>query len=261
MKRNKPVILWLLNTIILLPIVVLVLWSFSNEWMHPNLIPASLTLKHAQMAVNDPAFWPAISNSIGIGLIATVITMIIGIPAAQYFAFHSHFSNKGLQILIYIPLILPAIAVITSVHIGFIQLGLASSYLGVILIHVYYMLPYALQILVASYTQVGLGYAQTAKALGAKRFQIWLTINYPLLKPGISTAAMLVFIISFSQYLPTFFIGGGQIITFPMILLPYANNGRFSMASIYSLIFLLTALIMTEIIKQAVGRRYHERKY
>lgn len=259
MKNTSQFNLLLWSSLTLFPILVLVLWAFSEKWIYPSIFPSEFTWKHFQMASQEPAFWPAVKNSISIGLIATITTLIIGMPAAKYFAFQNKLSARAVQVLIYLPLILPAISVITSLQVAFIQLGLSSTYRGVIIIHVYYMLPYALQILVESYRKVGTGFELTAKSLGANSWQNWWKITYPLLKPGISTAAMLVFIISLSQYLPTFFIGGGKIMTLPMILLPYANNGRYAMASVYSLVFLLIAIIITEMIKLVIGRRHNGR--
>ena len=110
-----------------------------------------------------------------------------------------------------------------------------------------------MQILLESYRQLGEGYSLTAQSLGAKPWSIFWQITWPLLRPGLTAAASLVFIVSFSQYLPTFFIGGGRIVTLPLLLLPYANNGRFGLASSYSLVFLGCTMVGVFIFKKAIG--------
>lgn len=241
--------------LICLPLLVLLFWAINVSWMYPAIFPSQLGLKNLWLTSQEPNFWPGVLNSFFIASCATAVTLAIALPAAKFFAFQPFFSSKVVELFIYLPFILPAIAVITSTQTLFIQLYLTGTFTGIVLIHTYFMLPYALQILVESYLKMGQGYEQTAKTLGASFSQTFFQVTFPQLRPGISTAAGLVFIISFSQYLPTFFIGGGRIVTLPLILLPYANNGRFGLASVYSLLFLLTSLLGVYGWKLIIGRK------
>ncbi|MBM7711579.1 ABC transporter permease [Enterococcus xiangfangensis] len=237
----------------LLPLFLLVLWSVSKKWQYPGLWPQEIGLKIFKQMINEPSFLPASLNSLLIASITTLISLLIAVPAARYFAFQTILSQRLIEVLIYLPLILPAIAVITSSQVLFLQLHLTGTFSGIILIHTYLCLPYAMQVLLASYRQLGEGYSLTAESLGANSWSIFWQITWPLLRPGMTTAASLVFIVSFSQYLPTFFIGGGRILTLPLVLLPYANNGRFGLASAYSLVFLGCTMLGVFVFKKAIG--------
>lgn len=251
-KRNYLLLL-LSATIVLVPLVLLFLWSFSDKWMFPALWPQEITFRVFKQMLSEPNFFPAILNSFVIALTVTIITIMIALPAARYFAFQTKLSQRFVEVVIYLPLILPAIAIITSSQVLFLQMRLTGTFFGIILIHTYLCLPYAMQILLESYRQLGDGYHLTAQSLGAKPWRIFWQITWPLLRPGLSTAATLVFIVSFSQYLPTFFIGGGRIVTLPLLLLPYANNGRFGLASTYSLVFIICTMIGVFILKRVIG--------
>lgn len=239
--------------IVFLPLLLLFLWSFSDKWMYPAIWPQEITMKSFKQMLSEPNFFPAILNSFVIALAVTLVSIMIALPAARYFAFQKKFSQRLVEVMVYLPLILPAIAIITSSQVLFLQLHLTGTFFGIILIHTYLCLPYAMQILLESYRQLGEGYQLTAQSLGAKPWMVFWQITWPLLRPGLSTAATLVFIVSFSQYLPTFFIGGGRIVTLPLLLLPYANNGRFGLASAYSLVFLICTLIGVFILKRVIG--------
>lgn len=241
--------------IIVLPIIVLALWSVSGKWIFPALIPQKVDFNTIKHMINDPIFFPSILNSFVIASSTTVTSLAIALPAARYFAFQKDLSSRVVEGVIYLPLILPAIAIVTSSQILFLKFHLTGTFLGIVLIHTYVCLPYAMQILLESYRQLGEGYYLTAQSLGAKPWYIFHHITWPLLKNGVGTAATLVFIVSFSQYLPTFFIGGGQIITLPMLLLPYANNGRLVLASSYSIVFLICTLIGVFILKLIMRRK------
>ncbi|MDT2640400.1 ABC transporter permease subunit [Enterococcus dongliensis] len=239
--------------LVLFPLILLVLWSFSKKWLYPNIWPQEMGISIFQQMSNEPNFLPASLNSFVIASATTITSLLIAVPAARYFAFQRTISQRLIEVIIYLPLILPAIAVITSSQVLFLQLHLTGTFGGIILIHTYLCLPYALQILLESYRQLGEGYSLTAQSLGAKPWSIFWQITWSLLRPGLTAAASLVFIVSFSQYLPTFFIGGGRIVTLPLLLLPYANNGRFGLASSYSLVFLGCTMVGVFIFKKAIG--------
>lgn len=252
-SKRKSLLLIIVALIVLIPLALLILWSFSDKWMYPAIWPQKITIKVFKQMLNEPNFFPATLNSLVIALMLTIITILIALPAARYFAFQKRISQRFVEVVIYLPLILPTIAIITSSQVLFLQLHLTGTFFGIILIHTYLCLPYAMQILLESYRQLGDGYCLTAQSLGAKPWRIFYQITWPLLRPGLSAAATMVYIVSFSQYLPTFFIGGGRIITLPLLLLPYANNGRFGLASSYSIAFLICTMIGVFIIKNIIG--------
>lgn len=250
LNRLRIVLLGVILLIILLPIFCLTLIGFSSTWVYPNLWPQGWSLTHFKQAFFlDPQLVPAILNSIVIAFIASLLTMIIATPTAKVLAFQTMISFKWLQVLIYLPLILPSISLLTATQTTFITLGLTGTYTGIIIMHCYFMLPYALQLILPMYREIGSGYELSARALKASPWQVWWQISYPLLRPGLVSAGCLVYIISLSQYLPTFFIGGGRIVTLPMILIPYAQTSRYQIASVYSLIFLSISIIGTSLIK------------
>lgn len=231
------------------PLIWLVLLGI-GQGTYPNILPTEVSFRRVwQLILSDSQLRPAILNSLLIGSFATLVTMLITIPTAKIFAFQKAVSIRFLGGLIYLPLILPAVAVMTATQTTLIQWRLTGTFTGIILVHVYFMLPYGLQIMIQMYRQIGTGYELSGKTLGATNWQIWQAITYPLLKPGLISASGLVFIISMSQYLPTFFIGGGKIVTLPMILLPYGQNGRMQVASVYSLIFMAASFLGVQVIK------------
>ncbi|MGO3792406.1 MAG: ABC transporter permease subunit [Enterococcus gilvus] len=252
-SKTSYYLLFLTAFVLLLPMLFLVLWSFSDQWMYPSLFPEKVSLKSLNQMRLDPSFFPAVVNSFFIAIATTLISLLIAMPAAKYFSLQKLLAPRWIEVMIYLPLILPAIAIVTSTQTLFLQVHLTGTFFGIILIHTYFCLPYAMQILLESYRQLGEGYQLTAESLGAKPWAIFWSITWPLMRPGLTTAASLVFIVSFSQYLPTFFIGGGKIITLPLLLLPYANNGRFGLASMYSVVFLLCTMLGVFILKKTIG--------
>lgn len=256
-SRVSWIFLVFLAVLVILPLCLLLFWAFSAKWQYPAIVPQEVSGKVIKQMIHEPNFFQAVINSFVIAFATTIISLVIAIPAAGYFAFQKQLSQRLIEILIYFPLILPAIAIITSSQILFLQLHLTGTFFGIILLHTYLCLPYAMQILLESYRQLGEGYSLTAKTLGSGSWRTFRLITLPLLRPGLTIGATMVFIVSFSQYLPTFFIGGGRIVTLPLLLLPYGNNGRFGLASSYSLFFLGCTIIGVFILKKVIGGKKH----
>jgi putative spermidine/putrescine transport system permease protein len=65
----------------------------------------------------------------------------------------------------------------------------------------------------------------------------------PAILPGILVGSLFAFIISWSEYLLTVLIGGGQVITLPLLLFSFANSGDQPITAALSLIFVGPAVI------------------
>ena len=68
------------------------------------------------------------------------------------------------------------------------------------------------------------------------------------------SAFSMAFVVSFSQYFLTLMIGGGNVKTFAIVMVPYLGSGERNFASIYSVIFLVIMLLVFGILEWIVGR-------
>ena len=66
----------------------------------------------------------------------------------------------------------------------------------------------------------------------------------PAIRPGLIVAGLFAFIISWSQYLLTLLIGGGRVITLPVLLFAFANSGDNAITAALSLVFIAPALLL-----------------
>jgi len=129
------------------------------------------------------------------------------------------------------------------------------------LVHLIPCIPYGVRILTNVFEVIGESMEMQARVLGANQLQTFLSITLPLIAPGLISAGSLVFIVSFSQYFSTFLIGGGKIITFSMLMFPYIQSGDRMMASVYSIVFIMTALTFLLIVEKTVKMYYKAENY
>jgi putative spermidine/putrescine transport system permease protein len=100
-----------------------------------------------------------------------------------------------------------------------------------------------------------------ARVLGANALQTFLHVTLPIIAPGIVSAGSMIFIVSFSQYFLTFLIGGGNIMTFSLIMFPFIQSGDRAMASSYSIVFIEVSLMLFILVEKLVKSYYKTNKY
>jgi putative spermidine/putrescine transport system permease protein len=103
-----------------------------------------------------------------------------------------------------------------GLHTIFVYTGLADTIVGVILVHLIPSAPYAILMLTVSFTRLDPDLEAQARTLGASSFEVMRFVTLPAIAPGLAVAGSFAFLISWSQYLLTLFIGGGRVLTLPL---------------------------------------------
>ncbi|MBL7574511.1 putative spermidine/putrescine transport system permease protein [Peptoniphilus asaccharolyticus DSM 20463] len=236
-------ILWLTVIAIVLPIFILIVWSFTNNYMWPNIFPSSYGLRGWKYVFqNSNRVLNALRNSFIISMFTTVITLIISIPCARALAFEEFKGKKLVEVLVLSPLVIPSVSIGMGLNIQFIKLGLARTFTGIVLVSIVPCIPYAVRMIEEVFRIVGQEHFKQAKVLGADNIYIFKKIVVPLLLPGILSSGMMCYIISFSQYFLAYLIGGGKIITFTMEMFPFIQSGDRMMGSVYGIIFIFSTM-------------------
>ncbi len=185
----------------------------------PVLWMVSLSVK-TPAAILDPSFWPAsftwgnysgvletsefirpLINSIGIGLISTLIAVVLASMAAYAIA-RLRFPGKsvliGMALLI---AIFPQIALVTPMFNIERSLGLFNTWPGLIIPYIAFGLPLAIYVLSAFFREIPWELEKAAKVDGATPFQAFVKVIAPLAAPGMVTTAILVFLACWNDFL------------------------------------------------------------
>lgn len=264
MKNNKlsSFILYILGVFIIFPLIILCIWAFSKNWPWPLIFPRQLGLRGIKNVLNlGNNSLVVLLNSIGISLIVTFLAILISIPAGKALAFYNFKGKNLIKIIILTPLIIPPICIGLGIHVFFIKIGIAGKLIGVVIIHLVLCIPYSVRIITNVFEIIGEKIELQGKILGANKFQRFIYITLPMISSGLISAGSFVFIISFSQYFLTFLIGGGRIITYPILMFPFIRSGDRTIAASYSLVFVLVSLFVLFIIEKLVTKIYKTDKY
>lgn len=252
--------------LLLVPLSVILLWSFAKSWPWPAALPQSFGLRGWSYFLDPHSkSLPTLLFSIGLSSVVALATLLLTFPAAKALAHYDFRFKQAIEILLFLPVIVPAMTVAMGIHLQFIRLGLANTFAGVVLIQIIPCIPYSLRILKSVFAIVGTRMEEQARVLGASPFKTFRHVTLPMLLPGIMAAASMVFIVSFSQYFLTALIGGGRIVTFPMLMFPFIESGDRTLGSVYSVVFILTTLVFLALVegltKKFYGGRLKEYSY
>ncbi len=224
-----------------IPFIPLLLWSVAEQWFYPALLPQKIGFRGWQYIFDTAA------SQIGVGLlqstllalVTSFLSLVIGTPAARALGLYDFPGKKLVGLLLLLPIIVPTLCVSMGFHLWFIRLGLAETFTGVVLIHLTFCLPYSIYVLWGVFSDYNPDFEQQARSLGANRVQVFFRVTLPMIAPGLSVAALFSFLLSWSQYLSTLIIGGGKLLTLPILLFSLMDSGDRPVAAVVSLLFVL----------------------
>lgn len=229
----------------LVPVAFLIVNSIAINWFWPALWPREYGWR-SWLYVASPA--AGVSAALGASLliagVVTTLSLVVAVPAGRVLA-QSHVRAKSLLSLVLLaPILAPTLAATMGVHLLFLYYGLTDSLLGVILAHLIPTVPYATLMLAGAFANYDADYEAQARTLGASPVAVWSRVTLPLIAPGLLVAGAFAFLLSWSQYLTTLLIGGGQIVTLPLLLVAFQRGGDEGVTAALSLIFLGPTLIV-----------------
>jgi multiple sugar transport system permease protein len=186
-----------------------VLWIVSLSFKTPatvgdgRLIPKEWTLENYKGLFeggwDSPLLRPLI-NSILIALIATTIAVTLASFAAYAIA-RLDFPGKAIVLGGALAVsMFPPISVVGPLFDMWRALGLYDTYPGLIIPYLTFALPLAIYILVAFFREIPWDLEEAAQVDGATPFQAFRRIIFPLAAPGVFTAAILVFIFAWNDF-------------------------------------------------------------
>ncbi len=233
-------IIWLV-----LPLVPLAIWSFARGWYFPEVLPKQWSLKAWEYALsNNSGVINSLWLTIGIAIAATVLSVLVGVPAGRALGLYQFRGKQIIELMILAPVVVPGIAVALGVHSVFISLGLNNTIGGVVLVHLIPTLPYMVLIMAGIFSNYDVAYEDQARSLGASAIKAFWYVTLPAVLPGIIVGALFAFLVSWSQYILTLLIGGGRVITLPLLLFNFAASGRNDITGAIGMIYILPGIVI-----------------
>ncbi len=193
-----------------------------------KLIPTSVTFDNYRGIFRGNFFSSALINSVGIGVLTTVIAVVVGAMAA-YAVARLDFPGKRLLIgAVLLISMFPAISLVTPLFNIERRIGLFDTWPGLITPYIAFALPLAIYTLSAFFREIPWDLEKAAKMDGATPGQAFRKVIAPLAAPGIVTAAILVFIFAWNDLLLALSLTATKAaITAPVAIANFTGSSQF----------------------------------
>lgn len=242
----------LIGALVLLPLVPLVLWSVAAKWFPPDLLPQEWGLR-GYRALLGGGSTRVLWDSVSVAAAVTGLAVLLAYPAGRSLGLSRHRAKQVVQAALLLPALLPSMATALGLHVRFIHLGLADTRTGVILAHLVPALPYAVIAMAAGFARYDARFEEAARNLGAGRGRVLLTVTLPNVAPTVITAGLFAFLISWSQYTLTLVVGGGIVVTLPILLYSTVSGGDLHLTAAACIVFIAPVLLLLPLTSRALS--------
>ncbi|HAT12850.1 MAG TPA: spermidine/putrescine ABC transporter permease PotC [Microcoleaceae bacterium UBA11344] len=252
-----------------LPILILIIYSFNAsrfnavwrgftlDWYRSLFSDAGIlgVGTTALMASSSSAgIWTALNNSLLIATISTLLATIFGTMIALALERFHFPGRKAVEALLFLPIIMPEITIGISLLVFFtlvfrivenltgirLNLGLPTVIIG----HVAFNISFVTITVRARLAELDPTLEQAAFDLGANEWRTFWRITFPLILPGIFSAALLAFTLSLDDFVVTFFTTGVGSMTLPLFVYGMIKFAVTPAINAISTLMLLASLLL-----------------
>lgn len=216
-------------------------------------------------------------------ILSTILTFVLGLPSAVLFSRFNFRGKSFLRALTAIPFMLPTVVVAAAFNSLLGNHGLIfqlsnlltfnlqpfdwaqgepsffifhpSSFLLILIAHVFYNTTIVIRIVGAALSRLDPKLEQAARSLGADSLRVWWHITFPLLKPSLFAAALLVFLFDFTSFGVILLLGGTSFSTLEVeIYLRILKLPNLPLAALLSMIQLVFTLLISFLYSKSISK-------
>jgi len=246
---------------LLVPVLLLVPMSFGSAEII-EFPPTRFCLDQYRKFFTHPAWQSAVLTSLQVSALTAVCSTTLGLLASIALVW-GKFKGKGfITGFILSPMIVPLIVLGLAYYVFLAKFGLIGSKLGLVIAYTPLTLPFAVLPISATLRGFDRSLEHAALNLGANRFQTFIKITLPIIRPGVITGALFAFMIAFDEVVIALFICGSTAVTLPKKMWDVIRYEIEPMLPAISTLLLLLAvvfLVTTGLLQRRVARRMGNR--
>ena len=245
LKRNWLMIFAVLAVIyMLLPIAVIIGFSFNDPAGRYNFTWVGFTLEHWKNAFGIPELNDALLKSIELAALATLIATALGTMIALALVRYEFFGRRAANFLIVIPMATPEVVIGAALLSMFLIYGISLGFVTLLIAHVMFCISFVVVVVRSRLIGFDRRLEEAARDLGADAFTTFRKVTLPLIMPGIVGAGMLSFALSIDDFVISNF-NSGTTVTFPLYIFGAAQRGiPVEVNVIATMLFALTVVAM-----------------
>ena len=248
----------LMYTLFYIPVAVMIVFSFNDAKRNYSWEGFTTDWYRKLFSFSNTTLWDALVYSLVIAVLATVISTVIGVLGAIGLKKFEFRAKKFVNVMIYVPIIVPEIVLAVAMLIIFITIGVKMG-MGTILIgHCTFCIPYAVVTIKGRISGDNETLEEASMDLGANRIQTFIRVTIPSIMPGIMSAAFLSFTLSIDDVVMSNMLAGASQSTLPVLILSLNRtgiSGDVNALTTVMIVFMVLAILAQNIIKGIMKRR------
>jgi putative spermidine/putrescine transport system permease protein len=243
---------WSVFGFLLLPLAVLITSSFAGQ-SYVVFPPREFSLDGYTTFFTDAAFLYSLLLSFELAASASVIASVIGFLAAYVLVRRRFRGREFLSGFFLSPLILPQIIVGVALLQLFTLLGLATSFIGLLIAHVVSVIPYVIRTVGAALQRIDPRVEEAAADLGAGPLETLALVVLPMVRGGAVAGALFAFIMSWINVEISIFLGATGTYTLPVLLYNYMEYSITTAVVAAACIGIYVAVALVIVIDRVIG--------
>lgn len=239
---------------ILTPLVFVTWLAFFKQEI-PSFPPEGYSLRWFKAILDQPKFVDGFSMSFQVGVLATAIGLLIGVPAALAVVRHQFRLRAALSNLLLMPLIVPGVVLGTAMYVFQVEaengldVDVIGTFYALVAGHVVIVIPWVVRLVTASLAGVDRSIEEAAQNLGANAYVTFWRITLPAIRPGIVAGALFGFVTSFGNLEMSLFLCGPGRTTLPIVVLQYLEwkiDPTIASVSVVQILLIGIAMLITD---------------
>ncbi len=197
-----------------IPLIFIIIYSF-NESKEAVFTKPSL-IWYKKLIFDSDALWHALLNSVIVALTSAAVSTVLGTLASIGINWYKFTGRKFIQMLTYLPMVLPEVIVGISMLIFFSGIKVPLGLFTIFAAHTTFCLPFVFLMVNARLDEFDYSIVEAAHDLGASEFETMTKVVIPAIMPGILSGFMMAVTMSLEDFVITFFVAGPGSTTLPL---------------------------------------------
>lgn len=224
------------------PLAIIAIYAFNTEDAAFSFPPKGLTLKWFSVAAGRSDILDAVTLSLQIAALATIIALVLGTLAAAALWRSEFFGKNAISLLLLLPIALPGIITGLALLTAFKAINLEPGFFTIVVGHATFCVVVVFNNVIARFRRTSWSQVEASMDLGASTWQTFRHVVLPNLSSALLAGGMLAFALSFDEIIVTTFTAGHER-TLPLWLLN--QLGRPRDVPVTNVVALLVMLVTT----------------
>ena len=223
MKKLRKAYVGLIMAFLYAPIVMLILYSFNNSKSRAKW--GGFTLKWYRELFADEAIMAALGTTLSIGLLAAVISTILGTVGAIALFQMKRGPRQAMMSIVNLPMLNSEVVTGVSLMLLFAMARMQLGYLTLLLSHIAFCVPYVVLSVMPKLRQLDPNLTEAAQDLGETPLQGFLRVILPDIMPGVFSGFIMALTMSIDDFVVSFFTTGSGVSNLSITIYTMAKRG------------------------------------